>query len=148
MTGAVASSLRRLLQHLTAPLRHDPAWFQLASTMGVVGWAALGLLSSYSFDDWPSMRFISAYIGDGPLYLALGLGIAQGLALFGGLHGRRALLARMVTAFLASWWWIFLGLGIARSLPGLNPHVALYVVMGVLNLMTMVRLMQDQPRDG
>lgn len=140
--------VRRLLQRMAAPLHHDPAWFELASIMGAIVWAGMGIVSNYPFDDWPSMVFISQFLGAAPLYFAMTLGVLQGIAVFGGLEQRRAIWLRAVAAFIASWWWTYLGLGIASSLPALNMHVALYVVMGVINLMVMGRLAMGAARDG
>jgi hypothetical protein len=145
----VTRRVRALVDRITTPLRHDPAWFELASIMGAVGWAGLGIVSHYDFDDWPSMKFISAYVGSTPLYFAMLLGLFQGATVFGGLPHRVALWWRGGAAFVASWWWFYLGLGIANSLPAINMHVALYVVMGVINLMAMGRLaMEPAPADG
>lgn len=169
----VISAVQQFVHRAFSPLRHDPAWFELASIMGAVGWAGLGLLSDYRFDDWPSMLFVSQYIGSTPLYIALFLGVVQGIAVFGDLPEmttrrlmvvrfsgwtprlrveqltfRLAITVRACSAFLASWWWFYLGLGIASSLPAINMHVALYVVMGVINLMVMARLALDSGRSG
>jgi vacuolar-type H+-ATPase subunit I/STV1 len=140
--------LHRFLRRIVSPLRHDPAWFELASILGAIGWAGLGIISDYDFDDWPSMKFISQFVGAAPLYFALALGAFQGIAVFGGIDHRIAVWLRAVAAFLASWWWIYLGLGIATSLPAINMHVALYVVMGVINLMAMGRLAMEPGGDG
>lgn len=148
MEVVLPRTLHRLLRRIAAPLRHDPAWFELASIMGAVGWAGLGIVSDYDFSDWPSMQFISRFVGDLPLYFALTLGAFQGVAVFGGITPRVAVWLRAGAAFLASWWWFYLGLGIANSLPAINMHVALYVVMGVINLMAMGRLAMEPPDDA
>lgn len=137
---SMAMRIRRILYRFTEPLRHDPAWFELASIMGAIGWGGLALISRYDFSDWPSMQFLSFYVGGIPPYLSIALGISQGLSVFGGFRRALALRARAAASFIASWWWAYLAVGIALSLPAMSMHVALYVVMSIINLMVMIRI--------
>lgn len=86
------------------------------------------------------MMFVSLYLGDGALHISLLLAIAQGFTVFVWPITRARTIARGVIAFLFSWWWCFLGMGILSTLPGLSMHSALYMVVGLVNLMVMGRL--------
>lgn len=113
----------------------EPWWAELWSALAAFGWAVI------SYDSPDSIQLRPAYWG---LSMIAGSGFWEFAGALIGLVQFASLMAcnrqcRWASAFVASWWWVFLTMAFFQNDPQ-APSLALYVVFGAINLFSMVKL--------
>ena len=128
-------AIDRIKSRVSVIFGREPWWAELWSALAAFGWAAI------AFDNHEELQYSSAYWAP---YTVAGSGFWEIAGALIGLVQFAALMAchrqfRWVSAFVASWWWVFLTMAIFQTDPSAR-SLALYVVFASINLFSMVKL--------
>lgn len=125
----------QMMTKLRAIFAREPWWAELWSALAAFGWAIVSYDSPEEIKYRQAFWTLSVIANSGFWEIA---GAVIGLVQFASLMACNRQL-RWGSAFLASWWWVFLTMAIFQMDPQ-APSLALYVVFAGINLFSMIKL--------
>ena len=128
----------RLRTRISAIFHREPWWAEFWAAVGALSWAVWTGISPVGPDQLPAFQIV-IQLADERFWQVSGalLGTVQiGALVANSRNWRRGM------CFLGSWWWLFILMAIALA-NSRSPSLALYAIMAVINLFSLVRLRRE-----